>query len=242
MAHRSQSDLRAPEHGRSALAHPWVVSATDLVFLWDDCPRCFYRKVALGRSRPAGAFPSVFGRIDRAMKQALQGHRVEQLLAGAPPGVITEPDRWVRSAPLRAPGVTRPLVIRGRLDALVACDDGTMAMVDFKTTGPDIANQDLYSRQLHAYATTLEHPGAGDAVTVSALGLGCFTPITFHIAAGEGSLRGEARWVEVPLERVGFAEFLTEVVGLLGAEAPPPPAPGCGWCRYRGAGTHAAVA
>ena len=118
---------------------PWTLSPTDLTFLWDECPRCFYNKVALGRPRPRAPFPRVFGLIDRAMKDFYLGARAETLVPGMAPGVIVDGDRWVKTAPIVPPGASSSLVIRGRVDVLVACDDGTTAVVEFKTAAPGTA-------------------------------------------------------------------------------------------------------
>jgi hypothetical protein len=65
---------------------PWGLSPSDFAFLWDDCLRCFYLKVARKQSRPRSPFPSVFGRIDRAMKDHYLGERAEMVALGMPEG------------------------------------------------------------------------------------------------------------------------------------------------------------
>ena len=140
---------------------PWGLSPSDFAFLWDDCPRCFYLKVARKQPRPSSPFPSVFGRIDRAMKEFYLGERAELMAPGMPEGVIGGGDRWVKSAPLLVPGSSKTCLIRGRVDALVDCDDGTTGVVDFKTTIPKPDHIATYGRQLHAYAMALEHPSSG---------------------------------------------------------------------------------
>ena len=234
MAHRSQSGLRAPEQGRPALAHPWVVSATDLVFLWDDCPRCFYRKVALGDPRPRSPFPAVFGRIDRAMKQGFTGRCLDELAPGAPRGEVVGSEPWVTSAPLVLAAAGSPIVIRGRVDALVTCDDATTAVVDFKTTAPKMGSPGPYSRQLHAYALALEHPAKGSPLVVSRLGLLCFAPDTYEAAGSRAALMGGLEWIEVERDDAGFCGFLAGVRTVLEAGVAPVPAPACRWCAWRG--------
>jgi hypothetical protein len=208
-----------------------VVSATDLTFLWDDCPRCFYRKVVLGEPKPRSPFPAVFGRIDRAMKTSLVGRRAEEVVPGAPPGVITGADRWVRSAPMSVPGRPGQLVIRGRIDALVVGDDGVVTVVDFKTTDAKECRLPAYSRQLHAYATALEHPGSGRSVTVSALGLLCFAPEAFWVGEGPAELWGKMRWVLLAREDKAFAKVLGEALSLVEQSEAPEPAASCRWCQ-----------
>jgi hypothetical protein len=209
----------------------WALSPTDLTFLWDECPRCFYNKVALKRSRPRSPFPKVFGAIDRAMKGYYLGARAQTLVPGMAPGVIVGGDRWVKSAPVVPPGCDSSVCIRGRVDVLIECDDGTTAIVDFKTTEPSTEHVGKYSRQLHAYALALEHPAKGQAVTVSSMGLLCFAPDRFETQRQSAMLSGAVRWTEVPRDDVAFQRFLTDVVSVLDQRGPPAPESTCPWCR-----------
>jgi len=218
---------------RKAVDTPWALSPSDFAFLWDDCPRCFYMKVVRGTPRPNGPFPSVFGRIDRAMKDFYLGERAEAVEPEMPKGVIGGGDRWVKSAPLWVPGGSKPCVIRGRVDVLIDCDDGTTAVVDCKTTVPKPDHLGTYGRQLHAYAMALEHPSSGKPEGVSSLGLLCFLPDTYEALEGRAGLSGDLQWIEVPRDDLEFAQFLGEVVSVLGRDHPPEPAPGCSWCALR---------
>jgi len=106
VANRSKARADAPalHLPNAAEPKPWALAPSDFAFLWDDCPRCFYQKVALGQSPPRAPFPSVFGRIDRAMKDHYLGKRAEGVAAGTPAGVIGRGDRWVKSAPPSSSG------------------------------------------------------------------------------------------------------------------------------------------
>jgi len=221
-----------------AEATTWTLSPTDLTFLWDECPRCFYKKVALGKPRPRAPFPKVFGLIDRAMKDFYQGERAEVAVPGMPLGVIGGADRWVKSAPIVFPGVTGAIVIRGRVDVLVDCDDGTVAVVDFKTGGGR-ADLEKYAPQLHAYALALESPARGSASSVSALGLLCFSPDRFETNGQDAAVTGGLSWTEVPLDCPAFTSFLSRVLALLDEPEAPPPSFDCRWCRPAD-GAHAA--
>jgi len=209
---------------------PWALSPSDFAFLWDDCPRCFYLKVARKQPRPRSPFPSVFGRIDRAMKDFYLGERAEIAARGMPEGVIGGGDRWVKSAPLVVPGSSRTCLIRGRVDVLVDCDDGTTGVVDFKTTVPKPDHIATYGRQLHAYAMALEHPSSEGPEEVSSLGLLCFLPDTYEAQDGRAGLYGDVMWIEVPKDDLGFAQFLGTVVSVLDHDDAPEPAPSCAWC------------
>jgi hypothetical protein len=206
------------------------LSPTDLTFLWEECRRCFHRKVVLGQRRPSTPFPKVFGTIDRAMKNFYLGERAELLAPGAPAGVLGAPDRWVKSASIALPGRAGEIVIRGRLDALVACDDGTAGVVDFKTAPPSDTHVPFYGRQLHAYTWALEEPASGRPIEVSCLGLLCFSPDSFEAGASRAALLGEVEWIEVARDDKAFTDLLGEVASVLEADGAPAPGPDCPWC------------
>ena len=69
--------------------NPVKLSPSDLTFLWDECPRCFYLKYIHGINRPAAPFPSIFGAIDRLMKAQYAGQPASELSPALPPGTIS---------------------------------------------------------------------------------------------------------------------------------------------------------
>ena len=162
---------------------PWGLSPSDFAFLWDDCPRCFYLKVARKQPRPSSPFPSVFGRIDRAMKEFYLGERAEIVAPGMPEGVIGWGDRWVKSAPLLVPGSATTCVIRGRVDVLVDVMTGRPA----SWTSRRRSKARPY-RHLRPPAPCLRHglgaPLQRPAQQVSSLGLLCFLPDAYEAEAG----------------------------------------------------------
>lgn len=243
MAHRSKASTNAPTLQLPGVRgpRPWVLAPSDFAFLWDDCPRCFYRKVVQKQGRPRSPFPSVFGRIDRAMKEFYLGERAETVAEGLSPGVIGGGDRWVKSSPLALPDAAHTSIIRGRLDVLVDCDDGSLGVVDFKTTVPKPDHVATYARQLHAYAWALEHPASGPPARVSSLGLLCFLPDSYEAQGSRAGLLGDIRWIPVQRDDQGFLEFLVDVMSVLAAVDPPPARSDCRWCEVReGRGADAA--
>lgn len=240
MGNISEPRLRGSSVFKSMEGAPWALSPSDFAFLWDDCPRCFYLKVARKQPRPRSPFPSVFRRIDRAMKDHYLGERAETVAEGMPAGIIGGGDRWVKSPPLFAAGSSSKCCIRGRVDVLVDCDGGTKGVVDFKTVDPKPDHIATYSRQFHAYAMALEHPATGRPETVSSLGLLCFLPDSYDAEGGKAGLFGAVQWIEVPRDDLGFAEFLRQVLDVLGDPEPPRAAAGCTWCEFREASRDAA--
>lgn len=95
------------------------ISPSDLTFLWDECPRCFWRKHRLGIKRPFGIMPGIFNRIDSAMKNAFEGTDLSKTVRDAPPYKVVAAERWVTSEPLEFDGCDFTLQIRGKFDSLV---------------------------------------------------------------------------------------------------------------------------
>lgn len=180
--------------------------------------------------------PSIFTAIDNQMKAWSTGKRAEELCAALPPGRVAYAGNWVESRPV-APRDGGPSVyVRGPFDTVLAFDDGTFAVVDFKTSHQKPENVAKYARQLHAYAHALETPADGKLALspVSRLGLLVYEPSSFDAAAtGEARLDGSLQWVEIPLDMRRFHEFLGEVVDVLRAPEPPAAAAGCVWCAFR---------
>jgi hypothetical protein len=164
------------------------------------------------------------------MKDWCLGERAEALVPSMPPGVFVGGDRWVKSAPIVIPGSGSACLIRGRVDVLVDCDDGTTAVIDMKTAEPGAGHTEKYSRQLHAYALALEQPASGPSRPVGTIGLLCFVPETFWVDPVGAALTGDLQWIEIERDADAFVAFLREVVSVLDQPEPPLPDPDCPWC------------
>ena len=211
---------------------------SDLTFLREECPRCFYKKVALGQPRPSTPFPKIFSRLDKLQKQFFAGLTTHQVCDGLPSGVFHYSDHWVESRKFRVPGHDTPFFIRGRFDVVAIFDDGSYGLIDYKTSSPKDDYLRLYSRQLHSYALALEYPAPGQLSLspISTMGLLCLDPVEM-VSMGSGSaMRLETHWVEFPRDNLAFKDFLSETLTLLEAPAAPPPNVGCAFCRYQESG------
>ncbi len=108
--------------------------------------------------------------------------------------------------------------------------------MDFKTGNPSDDKAEMYSRQLHAYALSLENP-AKDALKLSpvtCLGLLYFTPDKCHYVGNDRQvLGGQRTWIEIKRNDNSFHAFLRERVSLLDSPLPSPDPDKCDWCRYR---------
>jgi len=211
-----------------------IVSPSDFAFLLQDCAHCYYLKVREKLTRP-GMVPGVFTAIDRQMRNFFEGQRTERVAPHLPPGVFDCREQWVTSKPLSFPGRGVQLVLRGKLDALVRFDDGSFAVVDFKTSANSEGKADTYSYQLNAYAHALENAPAGKfgVSPVRTLGLLIFEPRVFSSAQAAAQLSGAFSWVPIRHDAERFLRFLGDVAAILDSASPPAPSPDCDWCAYR---------
>jgi hypothetical protein len=218
------------------MTETYKLSPSYLTFLWNDCPRCFYLKVARGFDRPWSGLPRIFNQIDSLLTGYFQGRSTAEVVPELPEGVIQFSQKWVTSEEIVLPGHDARCYISGRFDTVVAFSNGTFGVVDYKTSRPKPQQVGFYSRQLHAYAYALEHAAAGKFALgpISKLGLLVFEPSAME-RAGDGRLAylGEVTWLEVPKDYDRFLGFLEKVVTVLEMPKGPPSAPNCGWCRYR---------
>jgi len=210
----------------------WALAPSDFAFLWDECPRCFYNKVALKKGRPRASFSKAFGLIDQAMKSFYLGERSEELLSGMPGGVLGDSNRWVKSTTIVVPGCSTAFIIRGRVDALVHFDNQTTGVLDFKTSEPRAAHIDTYGRQLHSYALALENPAVRHPTTVNAVALLCFSPAEFEAEEHKAALSGDLCCIEVSRDDTAFSVLFAEVICVLEGPELPPQARGCPWCAW----------
>lgn len=230
------------------LQQPVVLSPSDLTFIWEECRHCFWLKVMRKIARPSIPMPSIFSRIDSSMKAFFATK--DTSLIGLPTGQFAYSGAWVQSRTLWIPadtGQVIPLVLRGKIDTRLTFCDGTGGVCDFKTSSPRSPHIPLYSRQLHAYATCLEHPMPGrlEMQQISRLGLLVFEPSVFarRKPAGEemqGILGGTLKWIDIPRDDEGFFAFLSQAATVLAAPHPPACAPNCPYCAYRSGDTMAA--
>ncbi|HUV16176.1 MAG TPA: PD-(D/E)XK nuclease family protein [Pelolinea sp.] len=225
------------------MAENWKLSPSDLTFLWDECRRCFYLKVRHNFRRPSAPFPKIFGMIDLLMKDIYLGQSTKKISPLLPEGKSILSGRWVTSQPFGPETHPNSCYISGIFDTLVKFEDDSYGIVDFKTTAPADHHVGFYGRQLHAYAYALENaaPGKLNYAPINLLGLLCFDPGAMdENPASRLNLSGPAAWVNIPVNRDGFLEFLDEVLTLLELPEPPAPHPDCAFCSYRDAARNTA--
>jgi hypothetical protein len=214
----------------------WTLNPSSLTFLWEECPRCFYLEVARSFRRPRAPMPKIFTKIDEEMRRHFHQRRTEEILPELPRGVLDTTEYRVESAPLRIPGHVTACTIRGKMDCIARFDDGSFAVIDFKTSEQRANHVPFYGRQLHAYAAAMENPAPGKPLMspVKRLGLVVFEPDAFaREASSRAILSGRLAWLEVRKEEEQFRRFLGSVLEVLEQPSPPTPGDGCPYCAYR---------
>ena len=77
-----------------------VLAPSELGFLWAECKRCYYLQVVQGLRRPRPPFPSIFSRIDAAMKRRFAGEEWHSIGPCQPSFKIAHDEQMIRSTPI----------------------------------------------------------------------------------------------------------------------------------------------
>jgi RecB family exonuclease len=153
-----------------------------------------------------------------------------------PAGTVKFREKWVKSVPISFTETSSQCLIKGRFDAIIAFEDGSYGIVDYKTSDASEEKAAFYSRQLSAYAYALENPapGALSISPITRLGLFIITPDRYErLPNGEIAFVTKTTWMDIPRDDATFLELLREIVMLLDMPFPPDPAEDCGLCNYR---------
>ena len=214
----------------------YKLSPSDLTFLYKSCKHCFVLRVKHGISQPSIPLPGVFSTIASLQKDHYSGRRTEEFCPQLPPGMVKYGEQRVQSIPVQFDDLESTCFISGRFDVVAELDDGSFAVMDFKTGNPSEEKVEMYGRQLHAYALALENPaqGALQLSPVSRMGLLYYTPDSCEYTGNDRQvLEGQMTWHEVKRDDAAFRSFLHEVVALLDGPLPDPDLETCDWCSYR---------
>jgi hypothetical protein len=211
------------------------ISPSDLTFAWDGCKRCFYLKVKHNLVY-RGAFPGMFSKMGNLTSNFYIDKPASEISPTLPAGLVKFREKWVKSMPISFPDTVSQCVIKGRFDAMLAFEDGSYGIIDYKTSDASEEQAAFYSRQLSAYAYALEYPApnALSIAPITRLGLFIITPDRFErLSNGELAFVTKTTWVDIPRDDATFLGLLREVVALLDMLIPPAPAEDCGLCNYR---------
>jgi hypothetical protein len=213
----------------------FILSPSNLTFLWDECTFCFYMKVK-HKITHKGPFPAIFGSMGDLTSGFYHNKPASVLSESLPTGVLKYREGWAKSSPISFDGISSQCMIRGRFDAVAAFEDGSYGVIDYKTSNATYEKAAFYSRQLSAYAWALEHPAprALSLSPVTQLGLFIISPRRYEpVNEGEMAFISKTTWLDVPRDDEGFLNFLRKVMVVLDADEPPTPSETCPLCTYR---------
>jgi hypothetical protein len=203
----------------------YSIGPSSFAYGYAQCKLCWRRQVVGDPLKaPYRPFPSVFGKIDGGFKHYFHGKPTRAISPDLAPGiVVANSESVMQSQPIgKYNGL--PIVMRGKLDAMVVYDDGDVGIVDFKTANPR-DNVGRYTNQLMAYTYMLEHPGVTHEYRdVRNIALHCFTPMGVEedVVSGTVSIAGQLRFIPLEMERNDFLAFLIELEETINNEYLPP--------------------
>lgn len=183
-----------------------------------------------GERWPDRPFPGIFAKLDSQQRRYFTGRSTADIDSALASGVIENGGR-VESAPVSVGGID--FTLRGNMDALIRFDDGTVGVVDYKSTTAHPGLVGAYRPQLAAYAWALEHPASGEAQAVTAAGLLIFAPEEMVDTDRGRAYLVSATWIPVEVPDGWFGDFLGRLEPLIESPRSASSAPDCGWCDLR---------
>lgn len=203
------------------------LAPSDLSYLYDRCPRCYWLKLRriIG---PSDQLPAAFRDIDKAQKEGITIETLREL--GIPAAEFIKGDK-VKSRVEEFGGAQ--LFISGYTDRRVRLDDGTVGVIDFKTSAPRLDKLGRFWRSMSAYQYAIEN-AEKDAEEVTQLGLVVFSPNGFSLRkdnATQAFYRGGLMHVPIEIDRPKFQQLLETVGKIVDFEDMPPPS-ACDTCKH----------
>jgi len=193
------------------------------------CDRCF-AEAANGEAWPQGPFPGIFSKLDSQQRRYFTDRSTSDVDPGLPAGTLHNGGR-VQSAPHTIGGVD--FTIRGSMDALLRFDDGSVGVVDFKSSTASPQLGDAYRPQLAAYQWALSRPASGDPEEVSVAGLLVFAPESMVDTELGRAYLVSTTWIPVEIEDGWFENFLGRIAPLIQEPKEAPSKTDCEWCSLR---------
>ena len=207
--------------------HVYTLAPSDLSYLYDRCPRCYWLKLH-GVRGDHEVLPGAFREIDKGMKTGITLAHIQAL--GIPAVEIIQREKVV-SQPAEYGGAL--LQISGYTDKRVRLDDGSIAVLDYKTSAPRLENVSRFWRAMSSYQYAIEH-ATDNPEQVLMLALIVFSPSDFWVAkqdVTQVAFRGRLTRMDIDIDRPKFDNFLEGVGKMLAT--PTMPAPGaCETCRH----------
>ncbi len=222
------------------LDSPYKLSPSKFLFGYDRCKKCFYLDIRKGLTAP-GTFPSIFSKYDIIHKHSTDGLRTEDVCPDMPKGTFIKGpgDKFLESTDIK--GNNASGYISGKGDAFLQLDDGSYAVIDFKTTAMSAEKAKDYSTQLHAYKYALENnkDNKPHLSPITKLGILIFEPdISQKMKKNKLTSFGimhKVEWFEIEIDEKKFINYVRKVIDLLGSDRVPESdsSTPCSFCEYR---------
>lgn len=211
--------------------------------LFLQCPRCFYMDRRLGVDRVHGPAFTLNTAVDALLKKEFDRYRTEQkphplmLKHGVDAVPFQHPDinRWRENfVGVQYHHAPTNFLVFGAVDDLWARPDGTLHVVDFKSTSTDkaISLDDewklAYKRQMEIYQWLLRQNG----FTVADRGYFVYVNGDKSHDAFGGRLNFTANLIPYDGDSGWVEQALVVARNCLVADAPPAAADSCEWCAY----------
>lgn len=223
----------------------WKLSRSKIDFFF-ECPRCFYLDNVLGTKRPGFPTFNLNIAVDELFKVEFDKYRQEQkphpimekYKVEAVPFAHKQMDTW------RDPfvGITHTheatgLVISGGVDDIWVKPDGSLIIVDYKSTSKEGKIETLgdspwekqYTRQLGVYRWLLEKNG----FKVNPTGYLVYANADKSLPSFDNKLQFETTLVAVEADMDWIDETLTKIKSCLEQKNLPPSGDSCEFCPYR---------
>src|SRR3989304_5318422 len=111
----------------------YQLSPSDLTFAWGGCKKCFYLKVKHNITY-RGPFPGMFGKMGDLTSNYYMEKSSGELSPTLPVGAVEFREKAVKSIPISFPDSSTQVVLKGRLDAILAFEEGSYGVIDYKTS------------------------------------------------------------------------------------------------------------
>ncbi len=223
----------------------WKLSRSKIDFFF-ECPRCFYIDNKLGTKRPGFPAFNLNIAVDELFKKEFDIHRkagtahpiMKKYGIDAVPFKHKDMDTW------RDPFVgimhteeTTGLVVSGGVDDIWVKADGTLIIVDYKSTSKEGTIESLgdspwemqYTRQLGVYRWLLEKNG----FTVDQTGYLVYANADKNLDAFDDKLVFETTLVPVQTDTSWIEKTLHDIRECLERDTYPAPGENCEYCPYR---------
>lgn len=232
--------------GKSKKSKVLSIAPSGLHWTYEKCPRCYWNQIHRVWKKPYMPFPSVFSRIDKAMREdfhqldtsALKGMSPNGMADIKPRGILLTKELTVKSRPFELGG--KLFQYSCKTDAIAEFpDDGDsgFGIYDFKTSKIDPDRLiDQYLPQLMCMAATLSDSKNSpyDGLPAIDAGIICFEPTTFRMSEGTPNLTGDLQFVRLDLNGSWswWADYEHKLHELLAGPCPEPTGD-CQWCAIQ---------